>query len=510
MSNNQIFKVYDFSGGLNEKGQNVHLKENETPYCKNVVFDELGALAKRKGYSSLLDTAIGIDQPIDGLYIFHKNDGTRYMIAVAGGGAYRIDEENRTASLLQYGDGTSVNDLSDTDYVGFTTWGNTCYIANGVDPIMEFDGTSVVKWDSAIPKGKYITSHKNMIFWAGDSTSPSELYFSEISPPAGSPGSYKSIKFQTDDGDKIMNIIKQQDNLVVFKTDSIHVLYGSSEYNFSKREVQPTIGTIAPKTVTNLQNSIFFLYRDGVYIFDGSNTKLISNKIEPTIMSISEPNQCAGAVNNQKYFLAYSDGIVGSTNDKVMVFSTIHGSWTRFDNYPVNMWNNFDGSQDGAVNLEELYFGSAEEGQIYKVGTGYDDDGEDISVEWRSKFYDMDAIEIVKTFRHIMVDNLTVGSFKFTYDVDKGTITRSFDIVGLIDDEKYLWDSQDWADDDGTIEDNELVWSPDESAKIFGSPLPSGTYGRNIRFIITDSSQENLKLFGITLNYRPRRKRIVR
>lgn len=502
MANNQVFKLCDFSQGLNEIGENVHLKENETPYCKNVIFDELGAMVKRKGYSSVLDLPLIENEAIDGLYIFHKNNGQRYMIAVTGGSVYEIDENNRTASLLEYSDGTKVNDLDNTDYVGFTTWGDVCYIANGVNPIMEFDGTEVVKWDNAIPKGKYITSHKNMLFWSGNNNSPSEVYFSEIAPPKGSPGDWGSLQVQTDDGDRVMNIIKQQNNLVIFKSDGIHVLYGSSKNNFTLREVQPTIGTIAPKSVVNFQNTLFFLYRDGVYTFDGTNTQIISTKIEPTILDIADPNKCAGSVNKQKYYLTYSDKVVGSPNDKCLVFSLIHQSWSRFTNYPVAMFNNFDGSQDGARNMEELYFGSSKTGQIYMTEQGYDDDGEDIEVEYRTKHFNLDAIELVKTFRHIMVDNLTVGNFDLIYDIDKGLTTKSFNIRGLEEGkENTKWDSNTW---------NNLVWAGEEKANLFGSPLGAGICGRNIRFVVNEKSQDAMKLSGITLNFRIRRKRMYR
>lgn len=501
MPNNQIMKLYDFSGGLNEVGENIHLKRNETPYCQNVVFDELGAIVKRKGYTAVLNTPISESEAIDGLYIYHKNDGTRYMIVAVGGALYSVDEANGTATLLTYEGGGNVDDLTNTDYVGFTTWGNVCYIANGEEPIMEFDGTSVVKWDSAVPTGKYITSHKNMIFWAGDTTSPSELFFSEIAPPTGSPGDYGSVNIQTDDGDRIMNIIKQQDNLVVFKSDSIHIIYGSSKYNFSKREVQPTIGTISSKSVVNFQNILIFLYRDGVYTFDGTNTRIISEKIKPTIKKISEPQKCAASVDEQKYYLAYSDGVAGSVNTKVMVYSLIHQSWSRFTNYPVAMFNNFDGSQDGARNMDELYFGSSEQGQIYITKQGYDDDGEDIEVEYRTKNLNIDSIEIVKTFRHIMVDNLTVGSFNLIYDVDKGMNTGSFNVTGIEESPESQWDNNTW---------DELNWAGDSVPKLFGSPLKSGTYGRNIRFVVNEKSQSNMKLYGITLNFRGRRKRMNR
>jgi len=509
LPNNQTVSFYDYSGGLNEVGQNVHLQQNETPYCKNVIFDELGSLVKRKGYQSIVNTPISTTEEVDGLYVFHEKDGSRHMIAVVAGTLYEVNEDTGNYTVINYSDGvTPVDDLTDTDYIGFTTWGNRCYITNGVEPVMEYDGSTVTKWGVSEQRGRYITAHKNMIFWAGDSSNPSAVYYSEIAPAAGSPGAWGEINVQTDDGDQIMNIIKLQDNLVIFKSNSIHVLYGSNEDQFALREVQTSVGTIAPKSVSNIMNRLFFLYRDGVYTFDGTNVQYISDKVRPTMNNIADPGKCAGGWKNHKYYLSYSDGIAGSDIDKCMVYDILHESWTRFTNYPVNMFNNYDGSQDGQININELYFGSAEQGEIYKVDEGYSDNGEDIEVEYRTKHFNLDALEVIKTFRRIMVDNLTIGNFIMIYDVDKGKKRGQFSISGLEAKDEYLWDNNEWSD--ATADDNDLVWAPDDKATIFASPLGRNVFGRNIRFIITEKSTDPMKLFGINLDFRPRRKRYRR
>jgi len=455
LPNREVFRLYDFSGGLNQVAHNMHLQDNETDYAQNVVFDELGALLKRKGYRNILENPISESEPIVGLYIFHEKDGTRHMLAYCGGTLYEIDEFH---PLQEYQFSVLKDNLADVDYVGFTTWGGRCYITNGVDPIMEYDGDTIDEWDSSEKKGKFITAHKNQIFWAGNSDEPSELYYSEIAPPAGGPGDYGVITVQTDAGDEITNIIKQQDNLVIFKSNSIHVLYGSSEANFQMREEQPAIGCIAPKSVANVHNMLFFLFRDGVYGFDGTNVQLLSAKITPTIQDIVEPESCSAGWDTNYYYLAYTDRS-GGDNDKVLAYHLLHESWTLFDNYPANMFNNYDGSQDGAINIGELYFGSSKDGSIFKVGIGYSDweyDSEeeeyvenDIRVEYRTKPFNFGAPEIIKTFRNVLVDNLSIGSFNFNYIIDRGIYTGTLSIEGAEFEENTIWNENTWE---------ELVW----------------------------------------------------
>ena len=107
-----------------------------------------------------------------------------------------------------------------------------------------------------------------------------------------------------------------------------------------------------------------------------------------------------------------------------------------------------------------------------------------------------------------MVDNLTIGNFIMIYDVDKGKKRGQFSISGLEAKDEYLWDNNEWSD--ATADDNDLVWAPDDKATIFASPLGRNVFGRNIRFIITEKSTDPMKLFGINLDFRPRRKRYRR
>jgi hypothetical protein len=563
MADNNL-RLYSFVGGLNLLANNFALKEDEATTCRNVVFDEQGALVKRKGYTSILDSVIPDD--ITGLYAFHEKDGTRHLLATAGGYIYEIDESAGTYSKLNIGveDETFTSDFDtavsleynniksgsvvvtttdgtttyteDTDYtidydngtitvlssgtmnsntdynidyyhaynitadepVSFTTWGNTCFISNGVDPLLEYNGTEIVINDAA-PKGKYIVAHNNYLFIAGNSTYPSRLYYSELADPddwTGTDGIDNVIEVATDDGDKITGISRQAGNLVIFKTNSIHILYGSVRSQFTLKEAMPNIGCIAPRSIVNIYNRLYFLYRDGIYKFNGSDVEYISEKVKPKINLINNVEEVSGAWYDHHYYLSYAEG-ASESNNRVLVFDILHEAWSYFTGMNIEMWNNFDGSQDGQVNLNTIYFADSTEGQIHNFLTGTDDDGDSIDMRYTTKYFDFQSPEMIKEFRHLQISNISQGDFYLDYDIDKGSKSGTAQISGYKTGDKYYWGLEDW----GTLEWNE------STIKRYGKSLRSGAYGSNIAFTFRDNSTNSVRVLGLTVDVRQKRRR---
>lgn len=75
-----------FDGGLNSKFQKALIKENESPDCLNVVFED-GAVGTRGGTSKLNTSAIG-SFAFDGVYTRVDRTGAETMVAFAGGSAW--------------------------------------------------------------------------------------------------------------------------------------------------------------------------------------------------------------------------------------------------------------------------------------------------------------------------------------------------------------------------------------------------------------------------------------
>ena len=75
-------KFNDFSGGVQVYTSPLWIKDNETPFCKNIDINRPGELRKATGYSQL-GTATGGDAPRGG-FVFDKEDGTSVVYKLTG------------------------------------------------------------------------------------------------------------------------------------------------------------------------------------------------------------------------------------------------------------------------------------------------------------------------------------------------------------------------------------------------------------------------------------------
>lgn len=76
--------------------------------------------------------------------------------------------------------------------------------------------------------------------------------------------------FAKDDGDIIQNVVSQGDRLVVFKTNSIHVIEGDDEDNFQPRRLYQGVGTAGPRAAATTGFIVWFYSGQGNFnILDG-------------------------------------------------------------------------------------------------------------------------------------------------------------------------------------------------------------------------------------------------
>lgn len=82
-----IISMDAFDGGLNTKYEPTIIADNEAQSCANVVFDDLGGVSTRQGYT-LLNTGLVNSNPCDGLYTANYNNGNQSLIAFFGSDAF--------------------------------------------------------------------------------------------------------------------------------------------------------------------------------------------------------------------------------------------------------------------------------------------------------------------------------------------------------------------------------------------------------------------------------------
>lgn len=164
---------------------------------------------------------------------------------------------------------------------------------------------------------------------------PNRLYYSKLDQPEAVP-----ITNYIDIGPKdepIERIIALMDNLVVFKTDGVYLVYGSSAPNFSARLLDNSVNILAPDSAVVLNNKIYCLTTQGISTVSNS-VQIMSRPIENLINDVV----------NARYNYKYKTFGVAYENDRAYViwlpteiedevatqayrFNTFERSWTRWD-----------------------------------------------------------------------------------------------------------------------------------------------------------------------------------
>lgn len=125
----------------------------------------------------------------------------------------------------------------------------------------------------------FMEIYNNQVFYAGFSSALSTAYFSDIGEPEAI-GSTAFIECRTNDGDKLTNLKTYQTSLMFFKQYSFHQLTGGDPTQFSLDEKSTNYGCLNNRCATTWEDYIWFLDSKGIVEFNGSNTTIVSQKVE--------------------------------------------------------------------------------------------------------------------------------------------------------------------------------------------------------------------------------------
>ncbi len=219
--------------------------------------------------------------------------------------------------------------------------------------------------DVTIPIGKYGVIHGEKLWIAGNSTYPSELYWSEAYTPDYF-GVLDVEKIRPDDGDSITFLREQLGALIVAKENTVQKFYtdSASPANWYTSVPFSFIGCPAPYTVANSPLGIIYLGRKGLYRFNGQNSQLISDAVTPEIDDIrdTEFGNSIGFYWKNEYHLSYvSDSSGESITNRDLIYDIIRDAYT-IDNVNIGAFCAFDSGTDYGI----LYSGSSDtDGVVY-------------------------------------------------------------------------------------------------------------------------------------------------
>lgn len=419
----------NLSGGMNRRVTPLVTRDEECELAVNYVFDKVGGISKRKGYD-LFKEATDADKPILGLVFFNELNSSldNYIWVANNSGDTQAVIYEDGGVTVQAGSVTKSDDTADV-YADFTTFLDHVFRTNGEDVVATTDsGTS---WGTdnapATLEPKYCDVFQDRVYVANNTQSNGEssrVYFSSL-PSSG------AITWDTtndwfdvnpDDGDEITALENNGNRLLIFKHRSL--------YRWTFGQVEPDrmigVGTSSFRSVqTNFDIGItFFANHYGVYAYSGGRPKLISRKIQDIIDAVTDWTDVAGGIDNDHYYLSVGDiSLEGrSFSNVVLCYHISLDAWSMHEfahkpTYFANMPYDDGASGTTIAKPYELYFG-ASDSQIYRMGQGYDDAGETIAAEFRSKEYMLGFPNQVDISR-VDVFASKLGTTQVLMDVDR-------------------------------------------------------------------------------------------
>jgi len=243
------------------------------------------------------------------------------------------------------------------------------------------DTGTIAPTDNGAPavNADFIALHHRYIFLVDKDTS--RLYFSVQDYPEKFPAAYY-FDVNPKDGENINGIMPVLGGLWIFKKNAIYFLGGNDDTDFGIPSNKfSNYGCYAPDTLVNCslagKHVILYLHKTGIRGWDGTNSDLISAKIQPTIDTILDDyiDKACACLKGEEYWISFCTS--GTSNNETWIFNLRTGDWRKYD-YGMNAM---------CVWPDARLFSGQNSGWVYQEDTGTQDITSDISWEYYTKNY---------------------------------------------------------------------------------------------------------------------------
>ena len=404
------FKVF-CQGGLNTSRDVLSQGETQPGSAISLINYEpavTGGYRKISGFSNDYGTVTGkANTSVLGVCVANGvNDGILACRAPSSGSNYLHYWDTSTSAWVAVTTSGSPT-MSGVTKVRFTkyNWGNPkVLLTDGINPAATYDGTTYTQITHADAPStpKYSSIFQNHIFLSGDSTEPTNLYFS---------APYNETSFAAGDGAGVINVgfpivatKAFRDQLFIFGVNNIKKLVGNNISNFVLETVTDDLGCLATDSVIEIGGDLLFLSQDGLRPISGTdkigdvNLETVSKDIQSIFTDIIFDIDLEGlnaVVIRQKtqfrYFFAGADtqGIIGGFRQ------TPNG--LQFE-YSQMLGITATCSDSGYIGQNEFVIHGDDNGKVHRQERGFDFDGENIISIFQTPFYHMQDPEQRKVF----------------------------------------------------------------------------------------------------------------
>ena len=262
--------IQGFAGGVNIAAAVNQLKEDECLGLDNIVLDENGGGAKRRGLK-----AISNPGTILSVHVFYRGmiAPPQVLVLTSDGRVQYSSDDGLTWTDMLSG-------VSTAHPMCFETFNNKVYMCNGVDGYMSWDGTVQTAYPSA-PNGQWLKVWKDTMWMAG--TDGDRVWASDPgNADVFTVGNW--VDLGRGDGDQITGLATDGNVLIVPKHKRGFLIY--DPVTFANRMFDPDKGSEGHWSFVHYGDKLYYLSQDGICIFLGdSPSTLISGNIDPVFQA---------------------------------------------------------------------------------------------------------------------------------------------------------------------------------------------------------------------------------
>ena len=347
------------------------------------------------------------------------------------------------------------------------------YTDSTTDANLDFEYVVPIKEHGLPPKSRFLTVFRNQLFAADVFNT---VYYSDIDSAEYFPAGDNSFNVYTNRGDTITGLGSLPNALFIFKDKSLHIASGDfAEDAFRLDQVNKgDIGCIAHHTIQEVNGSLFFLSKKGVFAINESATlQEVSLFIEPEFTRIGTTYNLRKALalnwlNEDKYIILLPtetesiavNNHLDEDQSLMLVFDYVKNAWLSWTNINclggLSLYNNipyFSERRNSATAGTTVYLLS----RFNNYGTSFDylDHASAIEMIYKTSWDSLGEPSRFKKFLRVKVFTLPNDSYEiepplFNLDVDielnfipNVVASFSLDFAG----DALGWGDDSWGDD---------------------------------------------------------------
>jgi len=326
-----------FTGGLNLRSDQFNLGENESPDLLNVLVDPRGGIRQRDGVDRRNTTALSAD--IQGIWALHTDSGTNQVMV-------NYDTKVAYSSTANFTDLTGITARTAGSRVYGVTMNNVAYGVSYDKVCFRWDGSTAadlgVTFGSGgnMPQAQYIAAWNNFTWVANTYESGTGHKYRLRWSNANDPETWTAADYvdidKGDHGDYITGLCPMGDRLLVFKSNSVHAVFGFDSDSFQVVTLSNDVGSVPLSSPVATPFGVFFWYADqGVYMYNREGFVWVFDKISPAVDDgrISFTTNPQLGWGNNKLYVSVDWTDAGVTTRRTLIYDpTIPGgAWITTD-----------------------------------------------------------------------------------------------------------------------------------------------------------------------------------